>query len=134
MRNGFRVYDSDTHVLPAAEVIERYVDPEFRPRLAELAPYRVQARGANEASGGLHNYRVATKYYRRILGEAAPRETHSGRESAWRGSKLPRPGVQDDAAANRVADMDDEGADVQFLIPTSWVSLCGLDDPAIEQG
>jgi predicted TIM-barrel fold metal-dependent hydrolase len=134
MRNGFRVYDSDTHVLPAAEVLERYVDPGFRPRLAELVPYRVEARGANEPSGGLHNYRVATKYYRRILGEAGPRETHSGRDSNWRGSRLPLPGVQDDNAANRVRDMDDDGADVHFLIPSSWVSLCGLDDPALEQG
>ena len=134
MRNGFRVYDSDTHVLPAAEILERYVDPGFRPRLAELAPYRVMPRAANEESAGLHNYRVATKYYRRILGEAAPRDSHSGRESNWRGSRPPRPGVQDDAATNRVADMDDEGADVQFLIPTSWVSLCGLDDPSLEQG
>jgi hypothetical protein len=133
MRNGLRVYDSDTHVLPAAEVLERYVDPEFRPRLAELTPFRVLTRAANEESGGLHNYRVATKYYRRILGEAEPRETHSGRESNWRGGRMPRPRVQDDAAANRVADMDDEGADVHFLIPTSWVSLCGLDDPTIEQ-
>ena len=38
MKNGFRVYDSDTHVNPAAEVLERYVDPGFRPRLAELNP------------------------------------------------------------------------------------------------
>ena len=44
MKNGLRVYDSDTHVLPAAEVIERYVDPEFRPRLAELEQYRVPIR------------------------------------------------------------------------------------------
>jgi uncharacterized protein len=134
MRSGFRVYDSDTHVLPAAEVLERYVDPGFRPRLSELASYRVAARAANEDPGGLHNYRVATKYYRRVLGEAEPREGHSGRESTWRGGKLPRPGVQDDAAANRIADMDDEGTDVQFLIPTSWVSICGLEDAALEQG
>ena len=40
MRNGFRVYDSDTHVNPAAEVLERYVDPGFRARLGELEPYR----------------------------------------------------------------------------------------------
>jgi hypothetical protein len=36
MTNGFRVYDADTHVSPAAETLERYVDPSFRPRLAEL--------------------------------------------------------------------------------------------------
>ena len=44
MKNGFNVYDADTHVSPTAEVLERYVDPGFRPRLAELAPYR-QASG-----------------------------------------------------------------------------------------
>jgi hypothetical protein len=92
MKNGFRVYDSDTHVMPAAEVLERYVDPGFRPRLAELAAYRAPIRQSAEHSGGGHAYRVNTKYYRRILGEAAPREDHSGRESNWRGSKLPRPG------------------------------------------
>ena len=48
MKNGFRVYDSDTHVNPAAEVLERYVDPLFRVRLPELAPYRQPIRGAVE--------------------------------------------------------------------------------------
>jgi predicted TIM-barrel fold metal-dependent hydrolase len=134
MRNGYRVYDSDTHVMPAAEVLERYVDPAFRPRLAELAPYRIPIRQGEDGAEGLHYYRVATKFYRRILGEAAPRETHSGRESRWRGAKLPRPGVQDDQATNRVSDMDDEGADVHFLIPSSWVSVVGLEDPALEVG
>src|SRR5437764_13967601 len=109
MENGYRVYDSDTHVLPGAEVIERYVDPDFRPRLAELAQYRVPIRQSAEHSGGTHGYRIAQQYYRRVLGEATPREGHSGRETNWRGSKLPRPGVQDDQAENRVRDMDDEG-------------------------
>jgi len=39
MRNGFQVYDTDTHVMPAAEVLQQYVDPEFRPRLPELDIY-----------------------------------------------------------------------------------------------
>ena len=135
MKNGFRVYDSDTHVNPAAEVLERYVDPGFRPRLAELEPYRF-AVGAGAVGGveGLHNYRVGTKYYRRVLGEQAPRETFTGRETRWMGSKMPRPGVQDDQAENRVKDMDDEGTDIHFLIPTSWLSLVGLPDPALEIG
>jgi predicted TIM-barrel fold metal-dependent hydrolase len=136
LRDGheFRICDSDTHVLPSAEVLERHVDPDFRPRLAELAPYRVPIRQSAEHSGGGHNYRVATQYYRRVLGEAAPHEAHSGRETQWRGRKLPRPGVQDDNAANRVADMDEEGTDVHFLIPSSWVSIVGLDDPSLEAG
>ena len=135
MKNGFRIYDSDTHVLPAAEVIERYVDPGFRPRLAELAPYRVPIRQSAEHSGdGMHGYRIAPQFYRRVLGEAAPREGHTGRETNWRGSKLPRPGVQDDEAANRVMDMDDEGTDVHFLVPSGWSGLIGVDDPSLETG
>src|SRR5260221_2069197 len=75
MKDGFRIYDSDTHVLPAAEIIERYVDPDFRPRLAELAQYRVPIRQSAEHSGdGMHGYRIAPQLYRRLLGEAAPRE------------------------------------------------------------
>jgi predicted TIM-barrel fold metal-dependent hydrolase len=134
MKNGFRVYDADTHVNPAAEVLERYVDPGFRPRLAELAPYRLPVSREVDGSNGLHNYRVGTKFYRRILGEAAPRATFTGRDSQWRGSKMPRPGVQDDRAGNRVRDMDDEGTDVHFLIPGSWLSLLGLPDPSFEVG
>jgi len=133
MRNGFRAYDSDTHVNPAAEVLDRYVDPGFRPRLAELEPYRLPiGQGAVGGVPEFHNYRVGTKFYRRVLGESAPRETFSGRETRWMGTKMPRPGVQDDQAENRVKDMDDEGTDVHFLIPTSWLSAVGLPDPALE--
>ena len=92
MKNGFRIYDSDTHVSPAAEVLERYVDPGFRPRLAELAPYR------QATDEGIHHYTFGRKFYRRVLGEAVPRESFTGRESRWRGGKLPRPGVQNDQA------------------------------------
>src|SRR6266550_1003964 len=83
MKNGFRVYDSDTHVMPAAEVLERYVDPGFRPRLAELAAYRAPIRQSAEHSGGGHAYRVNTKYYRRILVDAAVEEIREWGNSDW---------------------------------------------------
>ncbi|MGC1887746.1 MAG: hypothetical protein WA709_16895, partial [Stellaceae bacterium] len=66
MRNGFRIYDADTHVSPSAEILERYLDPSFRPRLAELAPYR------HDTGDGLHSYSFGRKFYRRVLGEATP--------------------------------------------------------------
>ena len=50
------------------------------------------------------------------------------------GTKQPRVGVQDDQAANRVKDMDDEGTDAHFLVPTSWVSVVGLPDVELEVG
>jgi hypothetical protein len=75
VKNGYRVFDADTHVNPAAEVLERYVDPGFRPRLVELAQYRLPASRDADGANGLHNYRIATKYYRRVLGEAGPAKT-----------------------------------------------------------
>jgi predicted TIM-barrel fold metal-dependent hydrolase len=48
------------------------------------------------------------------------------------GSKQPRAGTQDDRAEDRIRDMDDEGTDTHFLIPTSWTSFVGHEDPAIE--
>jgi hypothetical protein len=135
MKDGLRVFDSDTHVEPTAEVLDQYVDPGFRPRLADLAPYRVPVRPGNPGGApGRHVYRYGQISYRRILGEAAPRETHSGRDTHWMGSKMPRVGVQDDQAESRVRDMDDEGTDGHFLIPTAWTSLVGHEDPTLEVG
>ena len=33
VKNGFRIYDTDTHIDPGSDVLEKYVDPGFRPRL-----------------------------------------------------------------------------------------------------
>ena len=38
MKDGYQVIDMDTHVNPSMEVLEKYVDPGFRPRLAALKP------------------------------------------------------------------------------------------------
>ena len=133
MRNGFKVYDTDTHVMPMAEVLEQYVDPSFRPRLAELAPYRVCA-GKTADGRAQHHYSVHKRVYRRLLGEAGPHATFTGPCGARRGSKSPRPGVQDDGAASRIQDMDEEGADVHSLVPSSWTGVVGLDDATLEVG
>jgi len=132
MRDGFRAYDADTHVNPAADVLDRYVDPAFRPRLAELAPHKVASGQMVGGTPDTHQYRVQTKFYRRVLGTAGAHESFTGRGTHWRGSKQPRAGVQDDQAANRVADMDDEGTDTHFLVPTLWLSVVGLPDPDFE--
>jgi uncharacterized protein len=132
MRGGFRAYDADTHVNPAAEVLDRYVDPAFRPRLAELAPHKVPSGQMVGGTPDTNQYRIQTKFYRRVLGTAGSHETFTGRGTHWRGSKQPRMGVQDDQSANRVADMDDEGTDTHFLVPTLWVSVVGLPDPEFE--
>jgi len=134
MRDGFRAFDADTHVNPAADVLDRYVDPDFRPRLAELAPYLVASGQMIGGTPSTNQYRVGTKFYRRVLGQAGPHDSFTGRGTHWMGSKQPRAGVQDDQAANRVHDMDDEGTDAHFLVPTLWVSVVGLPDVSLEVG
>ena len=108
--------------------------PASAPDSPDLAPYRQQFGQAAQGSGQLQQYRVGTKYYRRILGTAGPSADFSGRGTNWKGAKPARARVQDDGAANRVKDMDDEGSDVHFLIPTGWLSVVALDDVSLEVG
>jgi len=133
MKDGLRVFDADTHVEPTAEVIDQYVDPSFRSRLPDLAPYRQPVRPGNPGGApGKHVYRYGQISFKRVLGEAEPRDSHSGRDTHWMGSKQPRAGTQDDQAESRIQDMDDEGTDTHFCIPTAWTSLVGHPDPSIE--
>ncbi|HEX2064826.1 MAG TPA: amidohydrolase family protein [Acidimicrobiales bacterium] len=128
------MFDADTHVNPTAEVLERYADDGLQRRLPDLAPFRVPAEGTRAATPGTHHYRIGTALYRRVLGEAGPHESFVGEATTWRGTRQPRPGVQDDHSANRVRDMDEEGADVHLTVPASWTSVVGLGDPELETG
>jgi len=133
MKEGLRVFDADTHVEPTAEVIDQYVDPAFRSRLPELTPFRQPVRPGNPGGApGKHVYRYGQISFKRVLGEAEPRDSHSGRDTHWMGSKQPRAGTQDDQAESRIQDMNDEGTDTHFCIPTAWTSLVGHPDPSIE--
>ena len=79
MRHGWRAFDADTHVNPAAEVLERYVDPDFRPRLAELAPHRVPTGKMIGGTPDTHQIRIGTKLYRHLLSTAGPDAAFTGR-------------------------------------------------------
>ena len=56
MRNGFRVYDTDTHIDPGADVLEKYVDPGFRARLGDLAPYKAKVKSRTVDGGERTTY------------------------------------------------------------------------------
>lgn len=136
MTGNTKVFDADTHVNPAAEVLERYMDAKFRERLPELAPYRVQSKKPADGATQMHVYRFNDKVYRRVLGQAEPHPTFTGsaREASWRGSRLPRAGVSDDRADNRLMDMNEEGAYRHFLIPSTWTGAISLGDPGLLMG
>jgi hypothetical protein len=90
MRNGFRVCDVDTHINPGAEVLDKYVDAGFRPRLPELAPYKVAIQ-SREVGGERHVHRFDKKVNERTLGEAEPQKGRA-RGGSGAASCAPAPG------------------------------------------
>ncbi|HXC29862.1 MAG TPA: hypothetical protein VNV38_18045, partial [Stellaceae bacterium] len=106
MKDGFRVYDTDTHIDPGADVLEKYVDPAFRARLDDLAPYRAKVKSRTVDGGERTTYHFEQRLYERTLGEAAA-SPGSGDGRVWRGKRRPSFGVIDDRSDNRVLDMDE---------------------------
>ena len=117
-RNGFQIFDADTHVGPTMDVLERYLSAAER---AALEPLR-DLRRVNARTGQV-SYHAGERKYERRLGEPAarpvdPRVYMSAYGGAHKG-RDPDPRVDHDAAA-RIADMDREGVDVNLLLPSGW--------------
>lgn len=125
MRDGLKIYDSDTHLAPSAETLEPYLDPETRQRVPEWAsckvPFRIGWAGEKLEPPFRHRYRFKKREgWReelRVLGEAAPRAQTEHVFPTFMGKRFPTPGGSDDNAAARICDMDEEGVDAQLMLP-----------------
>ena len=77
MRNGIKIADMDTHVVPHMETLEKYVEPSFRSRLEELAPYKRTRASARRADKQDEQLRTSLHYaaipYDRFPGTAPAR-------------------------------------------------------------
>jgi predicted TIM-barrel fold metal-dependent hydrolase len=132
MRQGFRVFDSDTHVNPSMDVLLRYADAPLRERMDDLAPYlrKVKVspgRGDDEDQGQATILSIKQLRYSRVAGAkpSAPTgpEGERGFLSARTHMVTRQPitvRVADDNARGRLADMDTEGRDIDFIIPGPW--------------
>ena len=139
MRQRFKIFDSDTHLSPNAETLEPYFDANIRKRLPEWenckVPFRVGWAGEILQPPYRHRYQFAKRsgwrQKLRVLGEAGPREQVQRHSPKFMGSRFPTPGGADDNAEARIRDMDEEGVDVQLMLPpTPPIS----DDVEIEVG
>ena len=128
MRNGFKIFDSDTHVGPQMDVLESYLSPSEKAELAVWEPYLTRR------SGHLA-YTKGQRHYRRRLGSAQGEETSGGYMAGYTGVKRERavsPRVDEDPGA-RIADMDHEGVDVNLTLPSGWFGTWTAgDDVALE--
>jgi predicted TIM-barrel fold metal-dependent hydrolase len=137
MRNGNKIFDTDTHVSVAAEQMKDYLSPrvhELVPDLeSHLSPVRIGHAGEIKEAPFRHRYKFAdiTGGWgggdTRVLGEGEPR-TQERHFQTFMGQRFPTEGGNE-FAEPRLKDMDEEGVDVQLMVP---YGPNGAENPEIE--
>ncbi len=130
-KNGFRIFDTDTHVGPDANILERYMSAAEKKLLEPLERYRL----VDDRSGHVE-YTYGRRKYQRKLGEAEPIKVKASdpKNLAVRkfSEDLPLPQSEVDPA-ERIKDMDREGVDVNLTLPSSWFgTFTEYNDIALE--
>src|SRR3984893_15468112 len=107
-RDGYRIFDSDTHVGPDVRILGGYLTSAEKDRLSGWEAYKSQDRSGHET------YTKGQCRYRRRLGTAEPDDAPSGYMAGFNHVNRTRePAPHGDAdAGERIKDMDHEGVDV----------------------
>ena len=135
MRNGYRIIDTDTHVVPAMELLHEHGSSELCRRWDELSPYFAQEQNLRTDLGDYDRPYTKLSYgsygYDRDFGT-------KGADTAWR-QRLrdavkrlddgPELGVWHDNAAGRLRAMDREGVDVHLIIPGTFAMASTALEP-----
>lgn len=134
MRNGYKVYDSDTHVGPSADTLDKYLSSRVRELVPDLERRKVPHK--RHAAGMAYNPPYPKRFrlsrggsvggwgadVPRVLGEAEPRDTAREAFGRFMGSKYPNLNSDDWDVDARIRDMDEEGVDVQLLVNSGGAS------------
>jgi predicted TIM-barrel fold metal-dependent hydrolase len=126
-RGGYKFFDTDAHVGPYADVIEQFLSEDEKSRLALWEPFKATSR-----SGHVSYNKGQRKYQRRLYSDAAD-TAPAGYMAGFTGVKRDRPISPDvdRSSAARIADMDFEGADVNFLLPSGWFGTFTAGDDVL---
>jgi len=115
-RDGFRIFDSDTHVGPSMNVLDHYLAAAEKAWLADWEKWK----DTNPRTGRV-TYTKGGRSYQRRLGTAAAETGPARYMAAFTGANRARPSPRvDDDPAERIADMDREGVDVNLTLPSGW--------------
>ncbi|MDB5926625.1 MAG: hypothetical protein JWN13_5561 [Betaproteobacteria bacterium] len=123
-KNGYRIFDSDTHVGPYMEVLEKYLTDSEKTRLAGWEQYKaVNAHGHR-------TYNKGQRVYRRRIGDAKADQAPAGYMAGFTGVKRERDVSRrgDHDPAERIKDLDYEGVDVNLTLPSGWFGTWTSDD------
>jgi hypothetical protein len=104
MRGGFKIFDSDTHLNPNAETLERYFDAPMRKRLPEWesckVPFRVGWAGEILQPPYRHRYqfkkRAGWREEVRVWAKRGRENKFERHFPKFMGSRFPSPGGADD--------------------------------------
>lgn len=116
-RDGFKIFDSDTHVGPYGEILDRYLSDAEKGRLRGWEEHKQV-----NAKTGHVTYTKGQRRYRRRLGTAKADETPAGYMAGFTGvarERDPDPRGDNDPAL-RIKDLDYEGVDVNLTLPSGW--------------
>ncbi|MEQ1883194.1 MAG: amidohydrolase family protein, partial [Burkholderiales bacterium] len=121
-KNGFKIFDSDTHVGPYVDILERYLTAQEKERLKAWEPYKRTSLYAGQGGVGHVTYARGERKYARRLRQVSAEDSLKGYNTALKANARERPISLhvDDDPAERLKDMDYEGVDVNFLLPSGW--------------
>ena len=130
-KDGYKIFDSDTHVGPLMNVLDPFMTDAERNKLDGWAEFK----SVNKK--GDITYIRGQRRYRRKLGTAKADTNPAGYMAGFTGVAKKRevsPRVDADAA-ERIKDMDFEGVDVNLTLPSGWWGTWTVtDDVAMEAG
>lgn len=126
MRSGYRVYDSDTHIAPSAETLEKYFSEKLRARAAELNAAKVPLAVHDGSMLYPKPYPNRFRFGANVGGWRADAPRHLGEAEArppagltvgkCMSSKPPKLYSDDWDVEGRLQDMDEEGIDVALIV------------------
>jgi predicted TIM-barrel fold metal-dependent hydrolase len=118
-----RVIDIDTHVDPAMDVLREHTDNALRSRWDEFRPFLNTAKyeGRSSLSVFPYTYERAFRTSAQEMSVSGPggRGALEGKNRPM-GSKRPAKDVRHGNVEGRLRDMDEEGVDLQLIIPGTW--------------
>ena len=130
-KDGYKIFDSDTHVGPLMNVLDPFMTAAEKQKLEGWSEFK-----AVNKKGDV-TYNRGQRRYRRKLGTAKADANPGGYMAGFTGVAKKRevsPLVDADAG-ERIKDMDFEGVDVNLTLPSGWFGTwTSTDDVALEAG
>ncbi|MFN0092049.1 MAG: amidohydrolase family protein [Acidimicrobiales bacterium] len=118
MRDGFKIIDTDAHMMEPEWLWERYTEEAYRDRSPRMG---------NAPDSGRRTFLVEGESFTREKGKypmAAPAFLQAVKQGMKRFSRAAKEGF---SAPSRLQDMDEQGVDVQILYPTHTGQMLARD-------